>query len=344
MRMCSGLAVAAALLPIACGAPGGSLNGFVGGVAGPVHRYDWRSDSWHVLDTADVVDYGDTVRVGDGGFLEVLLPSGTVVRFDENTMAHFGEVLDADDRRVLETVHHYGVVHSRVEGMAEAGMRYQVRTPEAVFEARGTEFTVTYELHVRQAEVDVGEGEVTVVSAVVSIDARPVVVPAGHFTVVPWGRPPPPPERIGLVRMRRLERLVRPSMAMRRPALAHARRPGRPGMRPGAPAAQRRPMAGRPVVGGKRTPGPRPAARPAPAGARRSTPAARPAAKVKHAKPGAAGRAGGSKVGPGGGAKRAPAVRPGGPARPASSSKRGSKAAGAPKDQKKKGKSKGKRP
>ncbi len=245
------------LLPLlsvcSCGLPG-DLGGRVTALSGTAHVYAWGAGNWEPLDTASAIGFGDSIRVGDGGMLEMELPGGTTVRLDGNTKVHIDDVEGADGVRAIEVCTHHGVVYSALEPLEETWQVYRVCTPNVLFEARGTEFTVCYELHVRTAELDVVHGEVVVVASAESPDTPPLVVPAGHFVVVPWHRAPSPPARISPVRLRRVEHLAAPSMPMRRLA-GHPVRAYRPhGTGVGRVAVPRTKGVARPVPARRKSP------------------------------------------------------------------------------------------
>jgi hypothetical protein len=215
MRLATLLLVTSCLI-VSCGGAG-NLDATVTGISGgaQIHRYGY--DTWDILDTNSLVGFGDSVRVLNEAFVELTFGNGNTVRIDQNSKVSFSDIIDTNGERILEVFDHYGVVLSTIEDLEGPYARYSVRTPEAVFDAHGTTFVVRYELEVRNAEVEVVNGEVWAVQP--SIPAPPVVIQPGFFVAVPYRVAPAPPEKIGLVRWRRLERVMAPPLPLRRPSV-----------------------------------------------------------------------------------------------------------------------------
>lgn len=248
VRPLAGVGLALGLFACSCQQRAGDFGGVVTGVASGAQIAVYGGDGWASLDTGDVVGFGDSVRVLNEGFVEIAFGDGDTIRLDQNTKATFDDIVDTTGERVIEVYDAYGVVATTVEGLPPQYGRYQVRTPDAIFEAHGTTFVVRYELNTRNAEVDVAKGEVWV--ATPSVPAPPVVVQPGHFAVVPFGLAALAPERIGLVRWHRVEKVTAPRIPLRRPSFYVAGPEGGPrAHRRLAPAHARRPHAPAPAAG-----------------------------------------------------------------------------------------------
>jgi hypothetical protein len=320
-----------ALFAVTCSHRPPRLDAVVSGIGG--HALIQRSggEQWVALDTGNAVELGDSIRVLSDSYLELAFGEGNTIRLNENTEVHFSAVEDSQGNAGIEVYDRRGAVTTTITELPEPYALYQVRTPDAVAVAGGTQFCVTYEVSSRNAEVVVISGEVWVMRP--DEDPEPVIVESGHYVVVPLGMPLSPPARLGVLHRRRVESLMAPPVPvrriarvappgprkparMKRPQKRGPRRPLRPALRPGPGKHRPKPGPGRPAVVKKPRPAgpkrvgkpaaprrstPRPAARPGPAPRPKSRPAVRRGPSRPHrpaaARPGPKGPAAKRKAG-----------------------------------------------
>jgi hypothetical protein len=273
-----------ALLLLTCGGKE-PFEGVLTGVAGGVEVLRYGGAKWEQVDTLDAIYLGDSLRVMAEGQAEVSFGEGqpNTIRFGENSKVYFSDTLDTNGSPVLEVAAAYGTVLSNINSLGEHYASYRVRTPEAVVQVSGTYFCVTYTLSDRNSDVDVIDGEVHVWRPDFFSDV--VVVQPGFSVAVPWGRAPTAPERMGLVRQNRLDRIMAPHPMLRRPFAFAGMQRG-----PGPRHALAEPMGARPrpILGG---PGLRPRIRPGEAHH------AKPPARAVGPRPGGRPRPGPARVG-----------------------------------------------
>jgi hypothetical protein len=106
---------------------------------------------------------GDVVRTGDGSRLELELPEGSFLRFDENTSftVMASAYQQAEESRDIRIRMILGKAWARVSRLFKGRGRFALETPTAVAGVRGTTYRLNLEKD-RSAVVKVYDGEVEV--------------------------------------------------------------------------------------------------------------------------------------------------------------------------------------
>jgi len=133
---------------------------------------------------------GDVVRTGGGSRLELALPEGSFLRFDENTSFTMmaSTYQEAEESRSIRIRMILGKAWARVSRLFKGRGGFAIETPTAVAGVRGTTYRLNLERD-RSAMVKVYDGEVEVRRRM--IEYRPAQGPAPLKTPHPVAGPEP---------------------------------------------------------------------------------------------------------------------------------------------------------
>lgn len=138
-------------------------KGYASGVAGEVMILEPEAAEPRPLADSDPIFEGCRITAAQGGFAEIALLDGSVIRVDEQTQVDI-EKADINLEKLFRQVDLkllYGSVFNQVESGYEPGSRFDVTTPVAVAGVRGTEFAVAYEQE-DVSDIDVFDGDVAI--------------------------------------------------------------------------------------------------------------------------------------------------------------------------------------
>jgi hypothetical protein len=167
-------------------------------VRGTVENQYQGSQEWHMIWQSRMLKDGDSARTGRDSRANIRLADNSVITLGENTQVQMSQFQLQKESRLTKINLVFGKVRSRVGRFTGKDSKFEVKTPNAVLAARGTEFLVEYGTPEKQGDASNGTTKVMVfensvditsggTTTTVSEGSSAFVNPDGSVTMNPSG-------------------------------------------------------------------------------------------------------------------------------------------------------------
>ncbi len=111
---------------------------------GTVENQSQGRGQWHMIWQSRMLRDGDLARTGSDSRANIRLADQSVITLGENTQVEVAQFQVQKQSRAAEIKLFFGRVRSRVGRFGGRDSKFEVKTPNAVLAARGTDFLVEY--------------------------------------------------------------------------------------------------------------------------------------------------------------------------------------------------------